>query len=101
MNVFFRIGDTVVTPVLNGDFLEGITRDSVIRLLQHWSIPVEERLLSIDEIVEAQRNGDLKEAFGTGTAAVISPSESCTGGRRSCGSEAVKQGNYPEGSMTR
>lgn len=73
MNVFFRIGDTVVTPVLNGSFLEGITRDSVIRLLQHWSIPVEERLLSIDEIVEAQRNGDLKEAFGTGTAAVISP----------------------------
>lgn len=73
MNVFFRINDTVVTPMINGSILEGITRKSVIELLKHWNIPVEERLLSIDELVEAQRNGTLKEAFGTGTAAVISP----------------------------
>ncbi|OXM85576.1 branched-chain amino acid aminotransferase [Paenibacillus rigui] len=73
MNVFFRIGDTVVTPALNGSFLAGITRESVLQLLRHWNIPVEERTLSIDEIVEAHANGTLKEAFGTGTAAVISP----------------------------
>ncbi|MFH5183854.1 branched-chain amino acid aminotransferase [Paenibacillus sp. TAB 01] len=73
MNVFFKIGDTVVTPALNGSFLAGITRESVLQLLHHWNVPVEERQLSIDELVEAHRNGTLKEAFGTGTAAVISP----------------------------
>lgn len=73
MNVFFRINDTIVTPALNGSFLAGITRESVLQLLNHWNIPVEERKISIDEIVEAHRNGSLKEAFGTGTAAVISP----------------------------
>jgi branched-chain amino acid aminotransferase len=72
MNVFFRIGDKVVTPALTGGLLPGITRDSVIRLLRHWGIEVEERLISIDELVEAQRDGSLKEMFGTGTAAVIS-----------------------------
>ncbi|OPA79279.1 branched chain amino acid aminotransferase [Paenibacillus selenitireducens] len=73
MNVFFRINDTVVTPMINGSILEGITRATVIELLQHWNIPVEERRISIEELVEAQHNGSLKEAFGTGTAAVISP----------------------------
>src|SRR5690606_16917173 len=73
MNVFFRIGDKVVTPALSGGLLPGITRDSVIRLLRHWDIEVEERLISIDEVAEAQKNGSLKEMFGTGTAAVISP----------------------------
>ncbi|MGV2787887.1 branched chain amino acid aminotransferase, partial [Clostridium perfringens] len=53
--------------------LDGVTRNSVIQLLQHWNIPVEERAISIDEIVEAHRSGLLTEAFGTGTAAVISP----------------------------
>lgn len=72
MNVFFRIGDKVVTPALTGGLLPGITRDSVIRLLRHWGIEVEERLISIDELVEAQRDGSLREMFGTGTAAVIS-----------------------------
>lgn len=73
MNVFFRIGDTVVTPALNGSFLAGITRDSVIRLLKHWNVPIEERAITIDELVRAHREGRLKEVFGTGTAAVISP----------------------------
>lgn len=73
MNVFFKLGDTVVTPALNGSILDGVTRNSVIQLLQHWNIPVEERAISIDEIVEAHRSGLLTEAFGTGTAAVISP----------------------------
>ncbi|MBW5445803.1 branched-chain amino acid aminotransferase [Cohnella sp. CFH 77786] len=73
MNVFFRIGDTVVTPSLTGSLLEGIVRDSVIRMLRHWDVAVEERMISIGEVVEAHREGFLQEIFGTGTAAVISP----------------------------
>lgn len=73
MNVFFMIDGKVVTPALNGSILEGITRDSVMQLLRYWNVPVEERTISIDELYEANRNGTLQEAFGTGTAAVISP----------------------------
>lgn len=73
MNVFFKINGTVVTPALNGSILDGITRNSILQLLRHWNIPVEERQLSIDEIYEAYSNNTLEEAFGTGTAAVISP----------------------------
>ena len=73
MNVFFKIGGKVATPALNGSILDGVTRDSVIQVLKHWGVPVEERTISIDELVEAYRNGSLEEAFGTGTAAVISP----------------------------
>lgn len=73
MNVFFKVNGVVVTPVLNGSILDGITRNSVLTLLKHWNVPVEERRISIDELVEAHRNGTLEEAFGTGTAAVISP----------------------------
>ncbi|TFE24639.1 branched-chain amino acid aminotransferase [Cohnella luojiensis] len=73
MNVFFKIGNKVVTPALNGSILEGVTRDSVIRVLRHWNIEVEEKTISIDELVAAYRSGTLEEAFGTGTAAVISP----------------------------
>ncbi|MCM3632564.1 MULTISPECIES: branched-chain amino acid aminotransferase [Paenibacillus] len=73
MNVFFKIDGKVVTPMLNGSILDGITRNSVITLLKHWDVPVEERRISIDELIEAHHNGKLEEAFGTGTAAVISP----------------------------
>lgn len=73
MNVFFKIDGEVVTPALNGSILHGITRDSILHLLKHWEIPVVERKISIDEIYEAHKNGKLEEAFGTGTAAVISP----------------------------
>jgi branched-chain amino acid aminotransferase len=73
MNVFFKVGNKVITPALNGSILDGVTRDSVIRVLKHWNIEVEERTISIDELVEAYRIGLLQEAFGTGTAAVISP----------------------------
>lgn len=73
MNVFFKIDGEVVTPALNGSILDGITRKSIIDLLKHWSVPVVERRVSIDEIREAHRTGKLDEAFGTGTAAVISP----------------------------
>lgn len=74
MNVFFVIGDEVITPSLEGgSILPGITRDSVITLLRHWGYKVSERKLSIEEVFNASKNGTLKEAFGTGTAAVISP----------------------------
>lgn len=73
MNVFFVIGDEVVTPMLQGSILAGITRKSAIEILKSWGLKVSERKLSIDEVVEASKNGTLKEAFGTGTAAVISP----------------------------
>jgi len=74
MNVFFVIGDEVVTPTLeHGNILPGVTRASSIELLKKWGYNVSERLVSIDEILEANENGTLKEAFGTGTAAVISP----------------------------
>lgn len=73
MNVFFKINGVVHTPALNGSILDGITRSSIIQLLQSWDIPVLERTISIEELYEAGRNGTLEEAFGTGTAAVISP----------------------------
>ena len=73
MNVFFKIGDEVITPELSGSILSGITRMSVIELLQKWGIKVTERKLSIDEVMASAENGTLKEAWGTGTAAVISP----------------------------
>ncbi len=73
MNIFFKLNGTVITPSLNGSILPGITRDSMIQLLKSKNIPVEERRISIDEVIEAYHNGTLEEAFGTGTAAVISP----------------------------
>lgn len=73
MNIFFRINGTVITPQLNGSILPGVTRDSVITLCKEWNVPVEERIISVEEVVEAARSGALEECFGTGTAAVISP----------------------------
>ena len=73
MNVFFRIGDEIVTPALQGSILPGITRMSCIELLRSWGYQVTERKLAIDELYEAYQKGQLKEAFGSGTAAVISP----------------------------
>jgi len=73
MNVMFLINDTVVTPELTGSVLPGITRKSCIELLHEMGIKVEERLLSVDELAEAVKTGALKEAWGCGTAAVVSP----------------------------
>lgn len=73
MNIFFLIDDTLVTPKLAGTVLPGITRRSVTALAREWGTNVEERRISIDEIFEAHKNGSLKEVFGAGTAAVISP----------------------------
>jgi len=71
MNLIFLIGDTVVTPPLSDTILAGITRDTVLKLAKHWGYKVEERKISIPEIIEAHAKGTLKEAFGTGTAATI------------------------------
>lgn len=73
MNVMFVIDGEVITPELNGSILSGITRMSAIELLKDAGYKVTERKLSIDEVFEAAQNGKLDEAFGTGTAAVISP----------------------------
>jgi branched-chain amino acid aminotransferase len=73
MNVFFVIGGTLVTPALSGSILPGVTRDSCIAMAKSWGIPVEERKISAEEIFEAHESGRLDEAFGSGTAAVISP----------------------------
>ncbi len=73
MNVMFKIAGTVVTPKLTGSVLPGITRRSCIQLLQDWGVPVEERLLPVDELMDALQAGTLEEAFGCGTAAVVSP----------------------------
>jgi branched-chain amino acid aminotransferase len=73
MNVFFIIGNKAITPDLNsGTILAGVTRDSVITLLKEIGYNVEERAISIDEIMDAYNAGTLKEVFGTGTAATIS-----------------------------
>ena len=72
-NIFFSIDNTLITPPLSGSILGGITRNSVIRLAQNWDIEVEERPISIDEVIEASDSGALQESFATGTAAVISP----------------------------
>mgnify|MGYP001331193278 FL=1 len=73
MNVFFKIGDEIVTPALTGSILPGITRKSVLEVLRSWGMNVSERRLSVDELMQAAKDGRLEEAWGTGTAAVISP----------------------------
>ncbi len=73
MNVMFLIGDEVVTPKLTGSILPGITRKSCIEILQKEGYKVSERLLSVEELSNAMKDGTLKEAWGCGTAAVVSP----------------------------
>lgn len=73
MNIFFKIDGKIVTPALSGSILPGITRNSVITLCRDWGYEVEERKISVDELIAAQKSGKLEECFGSGTAAVISP----------------------------
>lgn len=75
MNVMFVIDDTLITATTNDTVLEGITRDSVLTIAREWGLKVEERQVSVAEIVEALENNTLKEAFGTGTAATITKIE--------------------------
>jgi len=72
-NAFFKIGDEVITAPLLGTILPGVTRASVIELLQKWGITISERRLRIGDVVKAAGEGTLNEVFATGTAAVISP----------------------------
>jgi branched-chain amino acid aminotransferase len=73
MNVFVRIGDTVLTPPLGGTILAGVTRDCVLVLLRDMGVRVEERSVELAEIEDAHENGTLAEVFGTGTGGLIAP----------------------------
>lgn len=73
MNIFFYFENELATPALTGSILPGITRDSILKIAPTLGIPVKERRISIDEVISAIENGTLKECFGSGTAAVISP----------------------------
>ncbi len=72
-NAFFVIDDVLITPPLGGTILPGVTRDSVLQLARDWGMDIDERRISIDEVVKSAANGGLQEVFSTGTAAVISP----------------------------
>ena len=73
MNVVFKIDGKIITPMLTGSILPGVTRRSCIQLFKDWGLPLEERLISVDELFEAAANGKLEEAMCVGTAAVICP----------------------------
>ena len=84
MNVMFKINGEIITPALTGSILPGVTRKSCIQVLKDKGYKVSERLLSVDELHEAMKNGTLEEAWGCGTAAVISPiGELCYKGDKS------------------
>ncbi len=73
MNIMVKIGDEVITPPLAGTILDGVTRNSALTLMRDWGMKVSERPITIDEVMQAGRDGSLKEMWGTGTAAVVSP----------------------------
>lgn len=73
MNMMFLIDNKIITPQLNGSILPGITRDSILKLAKHLGYETEEKRLAIQEVFDAAHTGKLEEAFGTGTAAVVSP----------------------------
>ncbi len=95
MNIFFKIDGTIVTPPLGGSILHGVVRDSTLTLLSDWGLPVEERRIAIDEVVEAARAGVLEEIFGAGTAAVICPVASI-----GYQGEIYRVANEPPGELT-
>ena len=95
MNVFFVLGDEIVTPALQGSILGGITRKSCIDLLRGWGYTVNERPLALEEVVAAAKAGQLKEAFGSGTAAVVSPI-----GALRCGGETLAINNGQIGAIS-
>ncbi|MHA2424823.1 MAG: branched-chain amino acid aminotransferase [Candidatus Thorarchaeota archaeon] len=73
MNICVVLDDEIVTPPLSGTILSGITRDSVLKLLDHWKMTVVERPITMDEVLVGLSNGSIKEIFGCGTAAIIAP----------------------------
>jgi branched-chain amino acid aminotransferase len=95
MNIFFRFGDTVVTPALLGTILPGVTRDSVLALLRDAGMKVEERRIDIAEVIDGAKSGALTEAFGAGTAAVIAPV-----GRLAVRGEVLDINGFQQGDLT-
>jgi len=73
MNFFAKLGGELVTPALEGSILPGVTRDCVIQLAKDAGVPVEERRVSLAELVQAGKAGSLEEVFGTGTASLVAP----------------------------
>lgn len=73
MNVMFMIDGKLVTPAVSSSILDGVTRKSIIAVAEYWKIPVEQRKVTIDEVIAAAKQGRLEAAFGAGTAAVVSP----------------------------
>lgn len=96
MNVFLRLGDTVITPPLDGTILAGATRDCVLTLLRDWGMAVEERIVTVREVESAHRSGALREMFGTGTASVVAPIN-----RIAMSSGEMRIANGDEGELTR
>ena len=96
MNVFFVVGDRVLTPELSGSILPGITRKSIIEILKDRGIKIEERAIAIDEIVKAYDEGNLVEAFGSGTAAVVSPIGELVYGEKSIKLDDKKPGKLTQ-----
>ena len=95
MNVMFKVSGKILTPDLNGSVLPGITRRSCLQVLKDWGYEVEERRISAEELFQAALNGQLEEAWGTGTAAVISPI-----GELAWGDQKVTLSNGQIGSLT-
>src|SRR5690606_21276179 len=73
MNVMFVIDGKLITPAVSSSILDGVTRKSIIAVAEYWNIPVEQRRVSVAEVIDAARSGKLDAAFGAGTAAVVSP----------------------------
>ncbi len=71
MNIMLVMDNKLVTPPTSGTILEGVTRDSILEMARHWGYPVEERKLTVTEVLEAIQNGQVQEAFGAGTAATV------------------------------
>ena len=95
MNVMFKIKGEIVTPMLSGSILPGITRKSCIEVLKKAGYKVSERLISVDELAKAMKKGTLEEAWGCGTAAVVSPV-----GHLRWGDKVMEIGNNKIGKLT-
>jgi branched-chain amino acid aminotransferase len=95
-NVFFLIGGELITPPLGGSILPGVTRNSIIQIARSWNISVSERPVSIDEILDTSSNGTLKEAFASGTAAIVSPIGKISYRERAIIINEGKTGNFTE-----
>ena len=94
MNIMFRVDDKIITPQLSESILGGITRDSIITIAKQKGIEVEERRISVSEIIEHYNNGRLKEAFGVGTAVTLNPIDSITFNDTLIDIEELNQDSY-------